>query len=79
MSRGEVVVEADPALIIGSGCGKRFVPYRVRARPGFDQVMAVRAHILYETKSPLILAPGPAALTDGLSAVQQIIGTKRPS
>ena len=28
---------------------------------------------LHEVKSPLILQPGPAALTDGLDALQAII------
>jgi len=28
---------------------------------------------LHEIKSPLILQPGPAALTDGLAALQTII------
>jgi iron complex transport system substrate-binding protein len=29
---------------------------------------------MYEIKSPLILQPGPAALTDGLAALEGIIG-----
>jgi iron complex transport system substrate-binding protein len=33
----------------------------------------VRNGALYEIKSPLILQPGPAALTDGLKALQGII------
>jgi iron complex transport system substrate-binding protein len=33
----------------------------------------VRDGAVYEIKSPLILQPGPAALTDGLAALQQII------
>jgi iron complex transport system substrate-binding protein len=34
---------------------------------------AVRNRALYEIKSPIILQPGPAALTDGLKALQAII------
>jgi iron complex transport system substrate-binding protein len=33
----------------------------------------VREGELHEIKSPLILQPGPAALTDGLDAVHQVI------
>jgi len=33
----------------------------------------VRHGDLFEIKSPLILQPGPAALTDGLAALQRII------
>jgi iron complex transport system substrate-binding protein len=43
------------------------------ARPGFDTVPAVRNGRLYEIKSALILQPGPAALTDGLKALESII------
>jgi iron complex transport system substrate-binding protein len=68
------VIERQPDLIIGSWCGKKFRPERVTARPGFAQLPAVRHQDMYEIKSPLILQPGPAALTDGLAALQGIIG-----
>ncbi len=67
------VVDAAPDIIIGSWCGKKFVPDRVAARPGFSGVPAVQTNDLYEIKSPIILQPGPAALTDGLAALQAII------
>ncbi len=67
------VVARAPDLIIGSWCGKKFQPDRVRGRPGFEAIPAVRDGALYEIKSPLILQPGPAALTDGLAALQDII------
>lgn len=69
----EQVIERRPDIIIGSWCGKRFVPARVRERPGFASIPAVARGELYEIKSTLILQPGPAALTDGLDAVQAII------
>lgn len=69
----EQVVEAAPDIIIGSWCGKKFVPERVSARPGFDAVPAVRNGFLREIKSALILQPGPAALTDGLAAIEAIV------
>ena len=43
------------------------------ARPGWDAIPAVRASELHEVKSPLILQPGPAALTDGLDALHAIV------
>ena len=67
------VVAAAPDIIIGSWCGKKFQPALVRARPGFSDVAAVRDNRLYEIKSPIILQPGPAALTDGLGALERII------
>ena len=67
------VVRAAPDLIIGSWCGKKFRPEKVAARPGWAAVPAVRDGALHEIKSPLILQPGPAALTDGLDALHAIV------
>jgi iron complex transport system substrate-binding protein len=67
------VIAAQPDIIVGSWCGKKFVPTKVAARPGFDRVPAVRDGFLREIKSPLILQPGPAALTDGLDALAAIV------
>jgi iron complex transport system substrate-binding protein len=67
------VIAAAPDIIIGSWCGKKFVPAKVAARAGFDAIPAVRTGWLREIKSPLILQPGPAALTDGLDALEAII------
>ncbi len=69
----EHVIAARPDIIIGSWCGKKFVPERVRARPGFAAVPAVRNGFLREIKSTIILQPGPAALTDGLAAIEAIV------
>src|SRR6266481_5513951 len=69
----EEVVAREPDLIIGSWCGKKFRPERVTARSGFAQTPAVQHQDLYEIKSPLILQPGPAPLTDGLAELQRII------
>jgi iron complex transport system substrate-binding protein len=67
------VIEARPDIIIGSWCGKKFVPARVAARPGFAPIPAVQTGWLREVKSTLILQPGPAALTDGLDALAAIV------
>ena len=69
----EAVIAAAPDIIIGSWCGKKFVPAKLAARPGFDAIPAVKNNRLREIKSTLILQPGPAALTDGLDAVVAII------
>jgi iron complex transport system substrate-binding protein len=45
------------------------VPDRIRGRPGWDAIPAVRNDRIIEIKSSLILQPGPAALTDGLDAI----------
>jgi len=71
------VIAAAPDIIIGSWCGKKFVPAKVAARPGFNAVPAVRDGFLREIKSTLILQPGPAALTDGLDALAAIVAEWR--
>jgi iron complex transport system substrate-binding protein len=69
----DAVIKAAPDIIVGSWCGKKFVPAKVAARPGFDSIPAVREGWLREIKSALILQPGPAALTDGLDAIAAIV------
>jgi iron complex transport system substrate-binding protein len=60
------VLERAPEIIFGSWCGKKFRPDTVAARPGWNALPAVRDAQLFEIKSPIILQPGPAALTDGV-------------
>jgi iron complex transport system substrate-binding protein len=72
----ENIIAGAPDLIIGSWCGKKFRPERLAARPGFAAIPAVRDAALFEIKSPLILQPGPAALTDGLDALQKIVSSR---
>jgi iron complex transport system substrate-binding protein len=67
------IIARGPELIIGSWCGKKFRPEKLAARPGFDQLPAIKNDAVYEIKSPLILQPGPAALTDGLAELQRFV------
>ena len=69
---GEIIARA-PEIVFGSWCGKKFRPEKVAARAGWAQVPAVRDGALYEIKSPIILQPGPAALTDGVREVARLI------
>ena len=68
---GEVLLR-NPDVIFGSWCGKKFRPNLVAQRPGWDAIAAVRSGQLHEIKSPLILQPGPAALTEGLDALHAV-------
>lgn len=70
---GSEIVRRNPDIILGSWCGKKFRPDNVAAREGWGVVNAVRHHQLFEIKSPDILQPGPAALTDGVLKMHQII------
>lgn len=73
LADAEEVVRRAPDLIVASWCGKRVNPERIAARPGWAHVPAVQAREVHEIKSPLILQPGPAALTDGLDALHALI------
>nr|WP_315479232.1 ABC transporter substrate-binding protein [uncultured Rhodoferax sp.] len=70
---GAEIVRRNPDIILGSWCGKKFRPENVVAREGWGAVNAVRHQQLFEIKSPDILQPGPAALTDGVAKMHQII------
>ena len=63
------VIAAKPDVIVASWCGKRVAPEKIRARAGWHAIPAVANNRIVEIKSPLILQPGPAALTDGLDAL----------
>ena len=79
LGRGRIIADPlevprrSPDIVFGSWCGKKFQPGEVGARAGWEDVPAVRNGFLREIKSPLILQPGPAALTDGVRAIQAVI------
>lgn len=66
------VVRAAPDIIIGSWCGKHFRPEKVAARPGWQDIPAVRDGRLHEIKSAVILTPGPGAIAEGLPQLLQL-------
>jgi len=73
IAEGRSIIERAPDIIIGSWCGKKFRPEKVAARPGWQDVPAVRDGQLFEIKSVDILQPGPAALTDGVAHLHRIM------
>jgi len=68
-----LVIQRNPDIIIGSWCGKKFRSELVAKRSGWSTISAVKNQQLFEIKSPFILQPGPAALTDGVDQIHQII------
>ena len=67
------IVRRNPDIIIGSWCGKKFRAEKVAARPGWRDVNAIRAGQIFEIKSADILQPGPAALTDGVRQLHEMV------
>lgn len=73
IASGNTIIDRAPDIIIGSLCGKKFRPEKVAARPGWQDVPAVKNGQIFEIKSADILQPGPAALTDGAAQLHRII------
>lgn len=71
------VIAADPDVILASWCGKKVVPGKIASRPGWDAIGAIQNGQIIEIKSPLILQPGPAALTDGLDAIVKALAAAK--
>jgi iron complex transport system substrate-binding protein len=69
----EEVARRDPELVVASWCGRKVSAEKIRARPGWGSVTAVREDQIYEIKSTYILQPGPAALTDGADQLARIV------
>ena len=69
----EAVAARDPEIVIASWCGRKVNKDWIRVRSGWDRVTAVRSGEIHEVKSTIILQPGPAALTDGVRRLREII------
>ena len=67
------IIQRNPDIIVGSWCGKKFRPEKVAARDGWGDVNAVKNRQIFEIKSADILQPGPAALTDGVRQLHEIV------
>ncbi len=69
----EMVIERKPDIIIASWCGKKVNKDKIILRKNWGGIPAVKNNKIYEVKSSIILQPGPACLTDGLSQIVEII------
>ena len=67
------VAERLPDVVIASWCGRKVNKDAIRRRPGWEAVPAVVADRIFEVKSTIILQPGPAALTDGVARLSEIV------
>ena len=69
----EVVIRANPQVIIGSWCGRQVKKDVIRRRENWDDIDAVKSDHIYEVKSTYILQPGPASLTEGVRQIHKIL------
>jgi len=66
------VIPKDPEVIVASWCGVKVNKDRIRSRPGWSAISAVKSDDIHEIKSTYILQPGPAALTEGVRQLHAI-------
>jgi iron complex transport system substrate-binding protein len=66
------VKRPDPQLILVSWCGKPADLDRVRARPGWESISAVREGRVHEVDAASLLVPGPGLLT-GLRTIHELV------
>ncbi len=66
------VIQRDPQIIFASWCGKPVERAAIAARPGWDQIAAVKRDQIHEIDGGDILSPGPS-LMRGLRQIHEII------
>ncbi len=59
---GREVIRRNPEAILAAWCGKKVNPQKIRQRPGWEGIEAVRKNQIYEIKSADILQPGLSLL-----------------
>ena len=67
------VIAKQPDIYIASWCGRKFDKEKVISRDGWQEIPAIKNDDIYEVNSTDILQPGPAALTDGVAQLANII------
>lgn len=66
------VVARDPQIILASWCGKPVDAAAIAARPGWQNIAAVRSGQVHEIPGEDVLSPGPS-LVHGLRRIHEII------
>jgi iron complex transport system substrate-binding protein len=74
-----LVIERNPDVIVASWCGKAMKKRTIVERSGWAGINAVRDDAIHEIKSTYILQPGPAALTDGVRQLHEILAAHVPA
>jgi iron complex transport system substrate-binding protein len=67
------IVERNPDIILASWCGKGFKKDKLVSRTNWNRINAVKNDFVFEIKSSIILQPGPAAVTEGITQIAAII------
>ena len=73
MADASEVIAKQPDIYIASWCGRKFDEEKVTSRVGWQAIPAIQNGDIFEINSTDILQPGPAALTDGVAQLANII------
>ena len=73
ISNDSEIISFNPDIILVSWCGKKFRKEKMVNRKKWNLINAVKNNEIYEIDSSIILQPGPAAITDGLKIINNII------
>lgn len=69
----EDVIQSNPDIIFGCWCGKKVKIDKIKSRPGWDQINAVKNNLVFELDPAIFLQPGPAPIKDGLNILNQYL------
>jgi iron complex transport system substrate-binding protein len=67
------IAATRPDLIVASWGGRRVRTSRIIDRPGWNLLPAVRRNMVLAVDGPLLLSPGPGALTEGLDLIRAAV------
>lgn len=71
----EVVLERSPDVMLASWCGAKFRPDYLEKRAGWPDAAFMREGRVFEIDSSIILQPGPASLSAGVSAIHRVLAS----
>ena len=69
----EEIIKKNPDVIFVCWCGKPADIKRITARPGWQEIKAIKHGQIYELPPEIFLQPGPAPVLDGLGIMQKYL------
>jgi iron complex transport system substrate-binding protein len=69
----EQVIERNPDIIFGCWCGKKVKIDKIKNRPGWENINAIKNNQIFELDPAIFLQPGPAPIVDGMKILNQLL------
>ncbi|MCT4641883.1 MAG: ABC transporter substrate-binding protein [Bacteriovoracaceae bacterium] len=67
----EEIIRKNPDIIFGCHCGKKVKVEKIKQRPGWENINAIKNGQVFELEPEIFLQPGPAPLVDGIIILQE--------